>query len=603
MYTLYGDWCRFRAGTGKVNDWGLQRALLLDRDTNQGKVEVLELALTESRRVVKELGEKCTFAHAAAQERKDQLLQTRRSLDLTEQQNHVLRKVLESTLTESQREVKELKGKCTVAQAAATESEERLTQTRTLLEAAQQQNHFLLEDQQTAWTCAATWATNFAHCFSTNEALQWALNVKTIRLEETEWALREATQWAEDLSIAKWKAEETAASASQRNRHHAADLCRLQEDLQEAKSQASKLQEWLVLETAKCHEYQNALNSLKTDEDAWELKLQEERKMTNKASGALKALRTELQVFLKSSSENASNHEDAGEAMDQTVADVWKLVQEGVRLKGALEQQLKDLRAEAEVKQATIDSLYQEISSLCTCDLTGDIMKEPVTGPDMRTYELEAIRAWVQRKPTSPHTRMFMDESLLRADRIVPALNEIRLKYWNTKEREGRGILAKAEGGQKLVGMELVKAICDRKANAALELLAQPVRDDVLNKMLKVNGVPCTLLQVALYHYLPDVARAIASRVDFRRNSAKSADGLSAIHVAAVLGYVDVCAAIVADQGRSMLSMPILCEACVQLPNREKVVLNAGSTVLSIARSRGPQALLELCQSVGQTAP
>ena len=56
-------------------------------------------------------------------------------------------------------------------------------------------------------------------------------------------------------------------------------------------------------------------------------------------------------------------------------------------------------------EEALMNSLYETM----TCPITGDIMREPVSGNDGSTYERSAIVEWLNRKSISPTTNQPMN--------------------------------------------------------------------------------------------------------------------------------------------------------------------------------------------------
>ena len=63
-------------------------------------------------------------------------------------------------------------------------------------------------------------------------------------------------------------------------------------------------------------------------------------------------------------------------------------------------------------EESLMNSLYETM----TCPITGDIMKEPVSGNDGSTYERSAIVEWLNRKSISPTTNQPMNISELKVN-------------------------------------------------------------------------------------------------------------------------------------------------------------------------------------------
>lgn len=244
-------------------------------------------------------------------------------------------------------------------------------------------------------------------------------------------------------------------------------------------------------------------------------------------------------------------------------------------------------RNDAEALEVKLALIFEDLCQICTCPLTMQPMDEPVVAPDLRSYELTAIRKWIEENHTSPFTRLPMCEAMLRVNKTVQEVKDTLCKHWPSTEAISRA----AETLPQLVGSELVDVMADEEESAALELLARPIEDFALNNLYKLEGVNYSLLQLAIVYHLPRAACAIASRRDFRRALFSGTTGFTAMHMAALMGYEELCQIILKDEGRCILAKKTFADATMILESGATAFIPAGATPLSIARNAGHQRL------------
>lgn len=268
------------------------------------------------------------------------------------------------------------------------------------------------------------------------------------------------------------------------------------------------------------------------------------------------------------------------------------------RLRHALQQaeeakrDAEEMRHAKEALEVKLRSIFEDLAQICTCPLTMQAMDDPALAPDLRTYELSAIRQWLEEKRSSPFTRLPMCAGALRANRAVHEVQDIVRRHWPSAEapRRPREQLLPV---LQPVGSELSRVMAEEDESAVLELLTRPIEDSVLNNLYEVEDAEYTLLQLAIFYGYPRVACAIASRPDFRRATFLDSNGLAAIHMAAMVGNQELCKIISDDLGSDILASKTFNDAVVTLESGETFEIPAGSTSVSLARSAGHDELAE----------
>lgn len=226
----------------------------------------------------------------------------------------------------------------------------------------------------------------------------------------------------------------------------------------------------------------------------------------------------------------------------------------------------------------------KDLSELCLCPLSFELMREPVVGTDCRTYEKVAIETSLDTKPASSFTRAPMEKRSLRPNLLAVNLVELMVKHFPDWEA--------AMDIQRLspappVSQELLDAINLRNSDQAVEMLGRDVDFEMLNGGFELQSTGVNLLQLSICLNLPQVAIAIIRRPDFRRIESYSEKGLLAIHMAASFNMVDVCLAIAEDMGGYALDARTLGKVELQAPSGQIVSIPPESTALECARLFG----------------
>lgn len=261
----------------------------------------------------------------------------------------------------------------------------------------------------------------------------------------------------------------------------------------------------------------------------------------------------------------------------------------------ALYEAEKKKTEEFEALSRTTDALWTELMQLCTCPISSCIMLRPVLGPDLRTYDEEAITKWLRQtpgNPTSPFTRLPMEEALLRPNRPIAELVQLLQRYCPCfKDLAPTALAREPVPAIAAVGEELIEAIVNRQRDVALELLSRPVSDDVLNGYWRVEQGRFNVLELALVFHLPSVAAMVIQQPSFRQLGRAPHGGLWPIHMAALLGYQDVCAKLLVAWSEGMVRTKTTEESSFQLENMSAVSVPRFSTPADLARRMGHTSL------------
>lgn len=192
-----------------------------------------------------------------------------------------------------------------------------------------------------------------------------------------------------------------------------------------------------------------------------------------------------------------------------------------------------------------LSTIQKDLAELCTCPLSFQLMREPVLGTDLRTYQKDAIKQSLEIKPASPFTRAFMDKGSLRPNMLARDLLDIVAKHFPDLEADGTLRTARSPP----VDEELINALHRKDSDQAVELLGRDVNPNALNTCYIMDNERMTLLQLCIRLNLPQVAIAVIKRPEFRRVETYSNQGILAIHLAAAFNFADVCSCIIDDVG------------------------------------------------------
>lgn len=252
-----------------------------------------------------------------------------------------------------------------------------------------------------------------------------------------------------------------------------------------------------------------------------------------------------------------------------------------------------------------LTELNQELSAACMDPLLMQPMIDPVLAADLHTYDRKSIEAWHKVSPTSPFSRAPLEITTLRRNGAAMQLAEVNKtvinmynKIWPAKAlpvAEARTVLP------VLVKFELVQAIASGKEDVALELLAREGDDGTLNGSFLYKGQDWTLLELALVRQLPRAAQAIAIKRDFRRGQCSN-DGVYPIHLAAALGYGNVCQSLIDDLGPSILTTETHGRIAVDLPSGETLTVPKWISSWDLARRFKHESLLALFGDLSQSS-
>lgn len=246
----------------------------------------------------------------------------------------------------------------------------------------------------------------------------------------------------------------------------------------------------------------------------------------------------------------------------------------------------EDSKAKLERTTEQLDNVRKDLTELCLCPVSMEIMSEPMLGPDLRTYQKDVIEKALEVKPASPFTRAYMDKGSLRPNMLAASLLDLTFKHFHDSEAS---MIPKPPRPSRTppVGQELLDALQRRDSQQAVELLGRDVDFKVLNTGYLFQSVEMNLLQLCISLDLPSVACAIIDRPDFRRTEGHSSEGLQAIHMAAAFHQVDVCRKIMADVGVSAIRARTLqATKLVDCHGRSEQVPQ-GSSALDCARLFG----------------
>lgn len=264
----------------------------------------------------------------------------------------------------------------------------------------------------------------------------------------------------------------------------------------------------------------------------------------------------------------------------------------------AYEFKTEDRLKAAEGKLRRIGKALQ---ALLSDPITEQPMHKPVVTPDGTTYDFASIMQWISQSETDPRTRMTLLPWMLRPNRQAEALAFLLRQNFPELQVElasacnnGRDVKTVTRQAPQLARDEIVDAILYHDTNEALEMLAGPVEDEILNGEFEYLGERGSLLWWALSHRLPDVALALVRRRDFRAFFFPTPLGMSHLHFAAALGYKAVCRELLQRQPLQMALTFTWGSVDLEVAPGHWATFPTGSTAMTIARQQGYKEIWEL---------
>lgn len=247
-----------------------------------------------------------------------------------------------------------------------------------------------------------------------------------------------------------------------------------------------------------------------------------------------------------------------------------------------------------------VEEAKEVLSRVLSCTLSLEVFQFPVLAPDGQVYEYRNIMTWLKENPTSPLTRMPMRPNELVHDRVVQQATEALWLLLGEEPPE-----EKAEVGEarlelpKALVLGLHEAILSRDEATSLEMLAQSGQIAGLNA--RYGEEQATLLHLALLHGLPAVAEAIIMHPFFHKHSAPMGaprKTVRAIHIAASLGMLSVCQALVQRCSGSIAVWAITRKTSLALiPSGRLLEFEVDHSALEMADLGGHRQIVELLLS------
>lgn len=240
----------------------------------------------------------------------------------------------------------------------------------------------------------------------------------------------------------------------------------------------------------------------------------------------------------------------------------------------------------------------EALATALTCPISQDIIHRPLFAPDGQVYEEKMIRKWLHKSSTSPLTHQTMRPCELMRVRVVEQAVEV---LWLLRGHERPAVEDKVLGPDEL-GTDalqedssqepgLLEAVLARDEARALELLQCPELEEQLNEQVREEGPQegATILHYALLNRMPLVAVAIAQHPAFDMPRAKmgSREHVTALHIAASLGFLDVCKVLLEEYGGSLLADKIKHSAILDLNDGDELYLQRNEHPLNLAKLHG----------------
>lgn len=257
---------------------------------------------------------------------------------------------------------------------------------------------------------------------------------------------------------------------------------------------------------------------------------------------------------------------------------------------------LRSYRARAEDQLPFAEAKNRRIGKAlhaALCDpITGELMRNPVMTPEGTTYDRASIMRWIDRNPSNPLTRLLLQQWMLRPNRQAEELLVILRQQYPELEEPVANLENHLEvPAARMCPRDLFHAVANKMTEKALEILAGPVDNEILNSDYEHGGHRGSLLFWALCTDSQEVALAFVRRDDFRAFLFPTSMGLSHLQLAAALGLTELCKELLKRQPLEM--------ALASTPRDENIeftfthssrsykrlcCIAAGSTAMSIAR-------------------
>lgn len=444
------------------------------------------------------------------------------------------------------------------------------------------------------------------------------------QIHDLESAINGKTELAEDLSCAKWQAEDQAAWARQQSHQLTTKLCDKEKELGEATSLNSSLQEKLRLEVAKCQHQCRQITDLQSAlrveaelaEDLSRRKLEAEEAFSARLSASHQKY-VELQ---QSEQEAVRNQQTLTEASTKVLAAMEAAIQRianssHITIPGMTSQNearsdwafhVQRLQQHLEILETTLLDIVKRsekakkvLSDALMCSVSREIFRRPVFAPDGQVYERKSILEWLRRQPVSPMTKQPMRPSELHRVRIVEQAAEALWFLRGTEPPEvdedeeafgDQDVVQSTEEAAVEVPIQaprLHEVITSRNVERGLEILQNGDDVEGLNDLYGEHGA--SLLHIALLHGLPSIAVALVQHPYFEQHRAKlgAEEGITAMHIAASLGLSDVCEALIQCCGAGVCAAVARRHATLTLSTGHELQFQRGHYALRMAELHG----------------
>jgi hypothetical protein len=141
-------------------------------------------------------------------------------------------------------------------------------------------------------------------------------------------------------------------------------------------------------------------------------------------------------VYLKQQNENLSENSrrQAGRIqtltlkvseLKQTVGELEYELEKGSR---AVLRYTQSLRLTND-RLSTLEAMFTDIKEQLTCPITQNLFEDPCISVDGNTFELSAIRTWIQSSGTCPLSRMPLEPRMLFPNRLAKNVIEIIMRF------------------------------------------------------------------------------------------------------------------------------------------------------------------------------
>lgn len=247
----------------------------------------------------------------------------------------------------------------------------------------------------------------------------------------------------------------------------------------------------------------------------------------------------------------------------------------------------------------------EALAAALTCSISQNIIHRPMFAPDGQVYEETMIRQWLRKNPTSPLTHEIMRSSELMRVRVVEQALEA-LWLLRGQERppvedqvlEYDEVETEALQGNSSQEPALLVAVRARDEARALELLQHPEVEEQLNEQVCEDGPEegAIILHYALLNRLPSVAIAIAKHPAFElaRATMGRREQVTPLHIAACLGFLDVCKVLLQEHGVGLLTDKVQRSAILDLAGGDELHLRREDHPIKLAELHGHSELVNL---------